>query len=211
MNRLAKASRVGTHAEFEQDDYNYHYDFNFSKHTETAGRNRSEKYAIAESFVDEDDKSVSDYPESRVSLQSTTRFLHNEDKGAVYGLDVIQDGKQTGKRIAQQAQVIQGTALKLVVKGQSYLEAGDLIEFKLRSVDEKNTDGVEDPQYAGKYVITKIRHQINAEKYIMVLECAKDSVKQGFSTTDYKIPKNRNIPTLRDTYQVEGGNIEGSS
>ena len=190
---------------FEQDDYHYHNDFVFSKHSEHAGRGDNEKYAIAESFVDEDDKSVSDYPESRVSLQSTTRFLHNEDKGAVYGLDVLQDGKQTGKRIAQQAQVIQGTALKLVVKGQSYLEAGDLIEFKLRSVDEKNTDGVEDPQYAGKYVITKIRHQINAEKYIMVLECAKDSVKQGFSTTDYKIPKNRNIATLRNTYEEEDG------
>ena len=197
---------------FEQDDYHYHNDFVFSKHTEFAGRNANEKYAIAESNVDEkpaDSKtgtsSVSDYPESRVSLQSTTRFLHNEDKGAVYGLDVLQDGKQTGKRIAQQAQVIQGTALKLVVKGQSYLEAGDLIEFKLRSVDEKNTDGVEDPQYAGKYVITKIRHQINAEKYIMVLECAKDSVKQGFSTTDYKIPKNRNIATLRNTYEEEDG------
>ena len=190
---------------FEQDDYHYHNDFVFSKHSEHAGRGDNEKYAIAESFVDEDDKSVSDYPESRVSLQSTTRFLHNEDKGAVYGLDVLQDGKQTGKRIAQQAQVIQGTALKLVVKGQSYLEAGDLIEFKLRSVDEKNTDGVEDPQYAGKYVITKIRHQINAEKYIMVLECAKDSVKQGFSTNDYKIPKNRNIATLRNTYEEEDG------
>ena len=190
---------------FEQDDYHYHNDFVFSKHSEHAGRGDNEKYAIAESFVDEDDKSVSDYPESRVSLQSTTRFLHNEDKGAVYGLDALQDGKQTGKRIAQQAQVIQGTALKLVVKGQSYLEAGDLIEFKLRSVDEKNTGGAEDPQYAGKYVITKIRHQINAEKYIMVLECAKDSVKQGFSTTDYKIPKNRNIATLRNTYEEEEG------
>ena len=189
----------------EQDDYNYHNDFVFSKHSEHAGRGDNEKYAIAESFVDEDDRSVSDYPESRVSLQSTTKFLHNEDKGAVYGLDVIQDGKLTGKRIAQQAQVVQGTTLKLVVKGQSYLEAGDLIEFKLRSVDEKNTDGAEDPQYAGKYVITKIRHQINAEKYVMVLECAKDSVKEGFSTTDYKIPRNRNIPTLRNTYEEEEG------
>jgi len=188
---------------FEQDDYNYHYDFNFSKHTETAGRNRSEKYAIAESFVDEDDLTVSDYPESRVSLQSTTKFLHNEDKGAVYGLDVLQDGKLTGKRIAQQAQVVQGTVLKLVVKGQSYLEAGDLIEFKLRSIDEKNPDGEEDPQYAGKYVITKIRHQISPEKYMMVLECTKDSVKQGFLTNDYKIPRNRNIATLRNTYEAE--------
>ena len=188
---------------FEQDDYNYHYDFNFSKHTETAGRDVNEKFAIAESFVDEDDLTVSDYPESRVSLQSTTKFLHNEDKGAVYGLDVLQDGKLTGKRIAQQAQVIQGTTLKLVVKGQSYLEAGDLIEFKLRSVDEKNPDGAEDPQYAGKYVITKIRHQISPEKYMMILECVKDSVKEGFSTSDYKIPRNQNIATLRNTYEVE--------
>ena len=197
---------------FEQDDYHYHNDFVFSKHTEFAGRNANGKYAIAESNVDErpaDSKtgtsSVSDYPESRVSLQSTTQFLHNEERGAKYGLDVLQDGKQTGKRIAQQAQVIQGTALKLVVKGQSYLEAGDLIDFKLRSIDEKNTGGAEDPQYAGKYVITKIRHQINDSRYTMVLECAKDSVKQGFSTTDYKIPRNRNIATLRNTYEEEDG------
>ena len=121
----------------------------------------------------------------------------------MYGLDVLQDGKQTGKRIAQQAQVIQGTALKLVVKGQAYLEAGDLIDFRLRSVDEKNLYGEEDPQYAGKYVITKIRHQISPEKYMMVLECTKDSVKQGFSTNDYKIPRNQNIATLRNTYEVE--------
>ena len=50
----------------------------------------------------------------------------------------------------------------MVIKGQSYLEPGDLIEFKLISVDEKNPDGEEDPQYSGRYVITKIRHQVNA-------------------------------------------------
>ena len=94
----------------------------------------------------------------------------------MYGLDVLQDGPKLGQRVAQQAQVIQGTTLKLVVKGQSYLEAGDLIEFRLRSVDEKNPDGEEDPQYSGKYVITKIRHQITSDIYTMVLECAKDSV-----------------------------------
>ena len=198
---------------FEQDDYNYHQQFAITQHTDgSKSQFDAEKYAIGESDVDEapanlvtGTSKVSDYPESRISLQSTTRFLHNEDKGAVYGLDVLQDGPKLGQRIAQQAQVIQGTTLKLVVKGQSYLEAGDLIEFRLRSVDEKNPDGEEDPQYSGKYVITKIRHQINAEKYVMVLECAKDSVKQGFKRSFRKIPKNRNIPTLRDTYQKEKG------
>jgi hypothetical protein len=211
--------RVITHNLFDKsyniEDYHYHDDFVFSKHSESAGRGDLEKYAIAESNVDErphntvkNTSSVSDYAESRVSLQSTTQFLHNEETGAGYGLDVLQDGKQLGKRVAQQSQVIQGTALKLTVKGQSYLECGDLIEFKLRSVDEKNTDGAQDPQYAGKYVITKIRHQINPEKYTMVLECAKDSVKSGFSTSDFKIPRNRNISTLRNTYEEEEGIVD---
>ena len=72
-------------------------------------------------------------------------------------------------------------------------------------VDEKNPDGEEDPQYAGRYIVTKVRHQINAEKYIMVLECAKDSVKSGFLRSYKQIPKNTNIATLRDTYQEEKG------
>ena len=100
---------------------------------------------------------------------------------------------------------MQGTALKLIVKGQSYLEVGDLIDFKLRSVDEKNTDGAEDPQYAGKYVITKIRHQMSnlTDRYTMALECAKDSVKQGYTKNYFKIPPNRNFPTLRNSYEDE--------
>ena len=215
--------RVITHNLFDKsyrkDDYNYHQQFSLTEHTDRGRNDKGRNYAIGDSDVDETpinlvttSSKVSDYPESRVSLQSTTRFLHNVDKGSVYGLDVLQDGPKLGQGIAQQAQVVQGTTLKLVVKGQSYLEAGDLIDFKLRSVDEKNPDGEEDPQYSGKYVITKIRHQVNAEKYVMVLECAKDSVKSGFSSRSFnKIPRSRSIATLRDTYQVEGGNMDGSS
>ena len=146
-------------------------------------------------------KNVSDYPESRVSLNSTTQFLHDDIEGSGYGLEVSLDGERLGQEIAQQNQVVQGTALKLVVKGQSYLEAGDLINFKLRSVDEKNIDGVEDPVYSGRYVITKIRHQIYQKNTQWSLECAKDSVRYGFKQNDFKIEKNPNHPGLRDTYE----------
>ena len=105
------------------------------------------------------------------------------------------------------AQVINGTALKLIIKGQSYLEAGDLIQFNMLAVDEKNTDGSFDPQYSGKYIITKIRHQINDKKYTMALECAKDSVKRGFTVNDFKHERNRNIPNLRNTYSAEEPDI----
>ena len=123
----------------------------------------------------------------------------------MFGLNVLEEGRKLGQSIAQRAQVVHGTALRLVVKGQSYLEAGDVIDFKLRSVDEKNPDGEQDPQYSGKYVITTIRHQINSNKYTMVLECAKDSVRTGFTKSNFKIPRNTNTATVRNTYQVESG------
>ena len=118
---------------------------------------------------------------------------------------MLEDGRKLGQDISQRNQVLNGTTLKLTVKGQSYIEAGDVIEFKMRAVDEKNPQGEEDPQFSGRYVVTKVRHQINPTKYVMILECAKDSVKQGYLRSYKKIPRNQNIATLRDAYQVEQG------
>ena len=196
---------------YTESTYNYHNEYPNTKHTEVANeRSSRERYAVAGSNVDEtiaNEKTqtsrVSDYAESRVSLQSTTQFLHDDETGAGYGLDVKQDGPKLAQGISQKAQVEHGTALKLVVKGQSYIEAGDIIEFKMRSIDEKNTDGSEDPQYSGNYIVTKIRHQVNATKYTMALECAKDSAKYGFSNTDFKIAPNKNNPKYRNTYEAE--------
>ena len=190
---------------FTESDYNYHTQFGITRHTDDqSSRFDGEKFAVSKSFVDEDDRKISDYPESRISLQGTTQFAHNDETGA-YGLNVLEDGRKLGQAVAQQQQVLQGTALKLVIKGQSYIEAGDVIEFKMRAVDEKNDKGEEDRQFSGRYIVTKVRHQINPTKYVMILECAKDSVKTGYLTSYEKIPRNKNIPTLRDAYQVEQG------
>ena len=185
--------------------YNYEIDYARSKHTDqTADRFAKEKYAVAaESIVDTDDKRISQYPDSRISLQTTTQFLHNEDKGARYGLDVIQDGVKFVQGESQKNSIIHGTTLHMVVKGQSYLEPGDIIEFKLVSVDEKNPDGEEDPQYSGRYVITKIRHQVNATKYTCAVECVKDSTKTGFSTGYKKLEKINNFSGIRNIYEAE--------
>ena len=75
-----------------------------SKHTDhTADRFAKEKYAVAaESIVDTDDKKISEYPESRVSLLPTTQFLHGDsDTGAGYGLDVKQDGVKFVQGVSQ--------------------------------------------------------------------------------------------------------------
>ena len=140
---------------------------------------------------------MSDYPESRVTVMPTTQFLHNEDTGA-YGIDVEQDGITDAARISQQMQVASGTRLKLTVKGQSYLEPGDVIQFNIQKVENKtNTDGELDPQFAGRYVIMKIRHRITNDEYVQVLVCAKDSVFKPYighsseSFTGDKLPREK--------------------
>jgi len=197
---------------YKKSDYNYEYEFANSKHTDVANeKSNRERYAIAaSSFVDQDDKKISDYKESRVSLQPTTQFLHNEEKGAGYGIDVLQDGIKHAQGESQVNQVTNGTVLTMVVKGQSYLEAGDLIKFNMLSNDPSNPTML-DPQYSGKYIITKIRHQVNDKKYTMALECAKDSVKSGFSSSDFRIQRNNNVPDLRNTYSAEEPEPYGSS
>ena len=126
-------------------------------------------------------KNLSDYPESRVSLQPTAPFLHDEDVGR-YGLDTKADGMKTGQSVSQYNQVVHGTALKLTVAGQSYIQAGDLIRFHLKDVnlDNNANPNPEDPRFAGNYIITKIRHKVTGDHYKMILECAKDSVATSY-------------------------------
>ena len=162
---------------FDKKDYNYHREFGKTPHTDTIGYTDNQ-YAVMRGAVDYDnEKNVSDYAESRVSLQSITPFLHDKDVGR-YGLDVAADGKTTGQKISQYNQIAHGTVLKLTVKGQSQLQAGDLIRFNLATVDADNTNNTNpnDPRFSGHYVITKVRHQVTGDNYKMILECAKDSV-----------------------------------
>ena len=173
--------RVITHNLFNKSykvsDYHYHNYFDDTLHVDT-----SNAPAVVDTPVDYDNKSVSDYPESRVTVMATTQFSHDEETGS-FGIDVEQDGITEAARVSQLATVSSGTNLKLTVKGQSYLAAGDVINFNILSVENKvASDGALDPQYAGRYVISKIRHRITNDDYIQVLECVKDSVFNAYAT-----------------------------
>ena len=176
------AHRVITHniydKSYRHDDYNYHIDFDNLKHTDNMIDNN---YAVVATPVDYDNKSVSDYPESRVSIQPTTRFTHGEDTGN-FGIDVAQDGVVEGERIGQRNQIISGTRLELRVKGQSFLSAGDIIEFELPNLDANNPRVKDDPHFAGRYVITQLRHRVIDLEYIQIIECVKDGVYKPYHT-----------------------------
>ncbi len=50
---------------------------------------------------------------------------------------VEQDGILEGSRIAQMNKIMHGTQLELTVNGQARLQAGDVIDFDLQSVENR--------------------------------------------------------------------------
>ena len=180
--------RVITHNLFNKsyniNDYHYHNQYNEFIHADFSTKDSStdEKFSVVDSAVDFDDKGVSDYPESRVSLVPTTQFLHNEETGS-YGTDVAQDGVLDASRIAQINQIGASTTIELTVKGQTFIQPGDVVLFDLRPVEK---DGITagrkpyDPQYSGRYIVCSIRHKVDANSYKMILVIKKDSVREPF-------------------------------
>jgi hypothetical protein len=168
---------------YDVNDYNFHNEFIKTPHVDTVGTGATNKEPITNTPVDYDNaKNLSDFKESRVSLQTTTPFLHDKDVGK-YGLEPLQDGEKTGEGVSQSNQVTMGTALKLTVKGQSYLQPGNLITFHLKDVNsDKDSNSPTDPRFSGNYIITKIRHIVHLDDYKMILECAKDSVATTHGT-----------------------------
>ena len=179
------AHRVISHDLFNKSydiaDYNFHNEYRRTPHTDTVGYGSNNMFPVMDTPVDYDNvDNASDYPESRVSLQTTTPFLHDKDVGT-YGLDADIDGEKTGQGISQNNQIVNGTALRMTVKGQSYIQAGDLITFNLRDVNlHHSPEYPDDPRFSGNYIITKVRHQVTKDQYKMILECAKDSVATSY-------------------------------
>ena len=195
---------------YKETAWNYHNEFGLTKHSEDkTDEPAGSKFQVADTPVDFDQNNVSDYPNSRVSLLGTTQYLHNEATGSD-GLDVEQDGRLEGIRISQQAQVGAGTRLKLVVKGQSYIEAGDMIQFNLLSVESTNSNRVDfDPQYSGRYIVANVRHRITDVDYKMVLECVKDSVKTPFDGEDlFPGETEKENATFVDIYEKESASAD---
>ena len=203
------ANSVITHNIYDKSystaKFHYHNEYNDFSHVEDSGTDDHRKFSISPSPVDYDQKIVSDYHDSNVSLLGSSAFVHNEDKG-VYGIDPNLDGKTNSIQLSQEAALVNSTMVKLTIHGQSYLEAGDVIFFALRSVEAGkgvgSTGSSLDEQHSGRYIITSIRHRIVDSDYKMVLICCKESVYTGWGKgTHTGIPKKQ--PEIYDLYALD--------
>jgi hypothetical protein len=186
------AHRVITHNIYDKsydiEKYNYHTFYADHQHADI---DSASKYPIMDVPVDFDQKSVSNYDESLVTLQPTTQYLHNDITGPE-GTDVADAGHTEATRVTQANSVGGGIKLHLEVNGHSWLQAGDVIFFQLRTVEpDKGGSGrgtTYDSRYAGRYVITNLRHRVTDDDYILSLDCVKDSTYQKYDDPRTSFP-----------------------
>ena len=188
------ASKVITYNIYDKQystiNYNYHREYRKFMHTDTLGSSTRTNYPIAPNPVDHDqreggipgqgygDKSVSDYPESRVILQPSTRFLHNEDTGS-FGTSTENEGLTEGIRVSMLNSVRNATKLRLTTSGMSEMQAGDVFVFDHPRIEPnrgQRHDYAFDPKYSGRYLATKLRHRITPDGYQNIIEGIKNSV-----------------------------------
>ena len=73
--------------------------------------------------------------------------------------------------------------LEILVPGRTDIEVGCIVRFIYPDASPRDeTDMSEanyDDTYTGFYLVTAIRHKINVQKHMMILEIVKDSLSQG--------------------------------
>ena len=218
------ASKVITYNIYDKNysitDYGYHEHFFRHFHADQRGDQTSRNYHIGNAPVDHDpreggvpggsygDKTFSDYHESKIVLQGSTRYLHNENTG-VFGTNTENEGLTEAIRISQQKQVSNSTRVRVIMPGHSYLQAGDLVKFNLPSMERNKTDKqagyIYDEKHSGYYIVAKIRHRVQKQEYRMVLELVKDSVYTPYGTGEANYPSNppSRLGKNKDLYEVD--------
>ena len=178
---------------YQEIDFDYHAHYEDQMHTDTftdENQMLNSRFPITPAPVDFDQKSVGEYEKSRISLIGTAPFTHGEDTG-IFGVQPDSEGLLEAKRISQRNSVANGTILRLTVPGQCNLQAGDIINFDLRSMQKQDIipgDDTRDPLFAGRYLIRTLRHRFHDGAYKCVLECSKDSYFSELPVDDVSFP-----------------------
>ena len=75
-----------------------------------------------------------------------------------------------------QLQQLQNIKLTVIVPGDSDRTVGQVVEFHLPSPEPpQNNQQIDDKYYKGKFLVSSVRHKIDPNKYVTILELVKDS------------------------------------
>lgn len=158
--------------------YNYFDEFDKDIHLE-------DKPYISESKDKLSNKGLADYSNAMnfVTITSNGKSFDEPDNYP-YAPDDLE--KIVMRRNSRLRQFQNSITLNMMIPGNTFIKAGDVLDIKI-GASSTVTDRTNDPNYTGKYLITKIRHNFNNSKkdvrHTINMTVVKDSV-------DYEYPNN---------------------
>jgi len=175
------ASRTVTHdmfnKTFSEIDFDYNLYFPTIFHTEHDGSGgKVDSKSQLPLFNFKENKMISDKPEGRLNLISTTENIQNDYEGP--------DGERIYPANMAQKLSFKSQVISLDCKGFTGISVGDLCSFEVPSYEPVKRDNPMDidPYMSGRYLIRRIHHNINTAKdmHTMNLECVKDAVRVAY-------------------------------
>jgi hypothetical protein len=123
----------------------------------------------------------SNYLESRarqdLNVPDSKLKLHGDGRPSEYP---FLPEKWIPARISQ-LQQLANIRLTITVPGDSDRKCGEVVEFILPSPEPPlHNQQIDDKYYKGRFLIAAVRHKIDVDKYVTVLELIKDSVFTAF-------------------------------
>lgn len=168
------ANRLVVHDAFNKTitthDYNYKDEFAKSFHLEETNNNQ----ILPDAQLNDTGNTLFDYPNAKKMVMTETSKVHND-----YEFVPVKD---TLQRITSQMASYRNMNLSLLVYGKSDLNAGDIINFTVPTMQPDNTSP--NAYTSGRYLIMAIKHTISqiTGTHEMVLKCFKDSVRNAYPT-----------------------------
>ena len=172
--------------------YNYGY-FNPTPHIE----NNS---IYSDSFIDYQNRTVGDFPNSRIHLNSRSGDVVNKsfsrgesdnDKNSEGVSSSLTTGNNLLKRRAKFAEMLGTINYRVKVAGHTEMKVGDMINFSVPTVGNDHGKGGENNFISGKFLIKNLRHTFYRApevKHEVAMEITKDSFKIPLPAGDLEQP-----------------------
>ncbi len=176
-----------THYTYDRTNKTFTKDISsYATYLNNVGINKSPLYT---STPEIDSKSLTDFPDSTITVSSKDPFVHTSSSSDTQNYSNSSDRTADALRGSSSF----GIRLKVEMHGNSNLAAGDLIHITYPNhepIISQTDDKTFDVFLTGHYLIESINHRVDNNQYVTTCELIRNDVDTTYESNDTSIKEN---------------------
>ena len=176
-----------THYTYDRTNKTFTKDISsYATYLNNVGINKSPLYT---STPEIDSKSLTDFPDSTITVSSKDSFVHTSSSSDTQNYSNSSDRTADALRGSSSF----GIRLKVEMHGNSNLAAGDLIHITYPNhepIVSQTDDKTFDVFLTGHYLIESINHRVDNNQYVTTCELIRNDVDTTYESNDTSIKEN---------------------